>query len=238
MPSWLSAALVWFFGNLLWDFILAAVVAAVIAWLKKKKEAWAAPGLYALVSFVAVFVLAFTLVGHPLLSQQTPTTTPENIEANIKTWCDTFSMGMQKQSLDPRTDFMLMITIPDNGRKFLASKFKERPRYLVFEAHVPISGEDQAIVNKFSREQNLFVYHEVRLELSRSSVGFAIADSGMGTPIRELVLVKRIPITNDFTEDKFLTYVYEIDHGIVMAGEAVTLAVRLNQTKPRPALLQ
>src|SRR6267378_7141763 len=95
MPSWVSEFLFWLFGNLLWDFVLAIGVAAMIAWLKRKREAWAAPALYGVVGFVAVFVLAFTLVGRPLLSNRRPETTPENIEANIKTWGETFGLAIR-----------------------------------------------------------------------------------------------------------------------------------------------
>jgi hypothetical protein len=112
--DWLTGVLQGIFGSILYDLLLAGMVAALLAYLKAKKERLAGPALYGLVGFTMVMVIAIALTGHALLSKETPQTTLENVEANIKTWAETFSLGIQKQT-DINFTFIYAISLP-SGR--------------------------------------------------------------------------------------------------------------------------
>ena len=109
MPDWINTVLLGFFGNALYDLLGATLVGALIGYLKKRKPDLAGAVLYFLAGFAAVMVVAFVLVGRPLLSKEQPQTTPENIEGNVKAWADTFNIGIQKRDAPPGQSFLYVL---------------------------------------------------------------------------------------------------------------------------------
>jgi hypothetical protein len=220
MPQWASEALFWFFGNLLWDFVLASMVAALLIWLKKKKEAWATPVLYGLVGFAAVFVLAFTLVGRSLISNRGPETTPENIESNIKDWADNLSLGIQREKND-NSYFTFVLSVPPGNRSVYVQRYKETKKYLTFHSEVVIGPDVQEIINKLSPSQRDQIRHEVEVALLTKGISFVLM-SGRAALVG---VAKPVPITSGLNEDVFASSIDELDKSTLLVREATFLAL-------------
>jgi len=90
MPDWLWQALI---VNGLWEWILVPCVGIVLAILRKKNPSWAGTIIYGLGGSAFAAMILFALVGRPILSRQRPPTSRENVEANLKSWSDTFSLA-------------------------------------------------------------------------------------------------------------------------------------------------
>ena len=218
MGDFLYGALQAIFGSLVWDLVLASLVAAVITYLRKTQSTWATPLLYFVLSFMGVFVIAFTLTGKALLLRERPQTTPENVESNIKAWADKFSLGIQKGT-DNKFSFVYSIALP-SGRMVLVGRPKEREGYLQFQGNMQLSPEHEAAVKKISSAQQVRISDEISLELARSKIGWAV----VGAPFKGIVVSKAIPITSNLTEDSFIASLDEMDSSILLAREAIRLA--------------
>src|SRR5690242_7580904 len=94
--NWISGVLQGVFGTLIYEALLAGGVGVLIGVLKAKREKWAGPALYGFAAFVLCFVLGFTLLGHGPLSKESPQTTSQNVEANIRAWADDFNLSIKK----------------------------------------------------------------------------------------------------------------------------------------------
>jgi hypothetical protein len=231
----------WLWQNLLsnwvWEVLMLAV-GLLFAWLRHKNVQWLPVLVYGLTGCALTGVIGYTLTGRAILSQRAPVTTLENIEPNIRKWCDTFGLSVQTLPVT-NAHFSVGIIIPMNGRKIMVARLKERDRYLQLQAEITANKEQQATMGKFSVEQNQRTNHEVNLELARSKLGFLIAGSGMDSPIRGVVLTKTIPITENLSEAVFMSNIDEMDSGIALADEAVSFAIQHNdQTRLRPGRSQ
>lgn len=207
------------FGTFLYDLLFASLVGTLLAYLRAKKEKWAAPALYGLSGFAAVFVIAFVFVGHSLLFKEQPRTTPENVEANIKAWSDSFNLGVQSFPI-PNNYFYLAVTL-HSGQKVAIMRPKERDQYLKFEGIWAMSPDDMAAIRKLPKPQQFRLQDAVSLELSRAKIGFGFT----GDPIETIRLMRWVPITESLTKDTFIGYMDELDIDLIMAREAVIMII-------------
>jgi hypothetical protein len=227
MKEAIYAFLVWLFGNILWDLVLIGILGSGIAYLEKKKSEWAKPALYFVLTGCAILVIAYTLVGHALLSQEQPQTTAENIESNIKTWADKFSLGIQKQT-DDKYSFVYAISLP-SGRGALVGRPKNREGYLQFQGDMGLGPERIEFLKKISPAQLEQISDEINIEMARGKIGFVI----VGIPFKGIVVTKAVPITSSLNEDSFVASLDEIDSSMLLAREAIRLAfIRSGMTTP------
>jgi len=223
----------------LFKWVLVPLGGIMLALLKRKKSdwVWTSPILYGLAGSAFIAMIMFALMGRPMLSRQKPQTTPENIESNVKMWADNFSLGIQKQT-DDKFSFLYAIALP-SGRAVLVGRPVQRDRYLQFQGIMPISPEHEAILEKLSPPQLERFTDEVNIEMARSKMGFLL----VGGPIKGVIVTKAIPITNSLTEDSFVAYLDEIDSSMMLAREAIRLALlrtddATSKPTPRPATSQ
>lgn len=161
----------------------------------------------------------------------------ENVESNVETWADKFSLGIQKQE-DVKFSFVFAISLP-SGRTVPVGRPKEQSRYLQFQGNMSIAPEHEAILKSLSAPQLERVIDEINIELARSKIGFAFVT---GT-VNGIIVTKSVPITNDLTEDSFIASLNEIDSSMLLAREAIRLAMLHNddvasRATPRPAISQ
>lgn len=234
--DWIRGILEGVFGSLLWDMVLASLVATLLAYLRTKYKDWAPPAIYAVCGFTAVFVIAYAFVGHALLYKEQPHTTTKNVEENVKAWSDTFGLSVQKQS-DSNFEFVLGIILP-NGRKIQVGRPKQRGQYLEYQATLLPGPEQRVILEKLSGPQKQEILHEINLELARSRIGYTVLGT-TDSPLKVTILIKMVPITDNLTEDSFISSINEMDSGIAFADEVITLSVERNSAvKLHPALSQ
>ena|ERR1700740_602724 len=104
------------------DLFIAGVT-ALFGILKYRESRWAGVLLYAFVGLASSALIIFAFTGRAVFSFDTPQTTPENIEANVKTWADAFSLGIQKVA-DPNYSFVYAISLR-SGRSVLVGHPKD-----------------------------------------------------------------------------------------------------------------
>jgi hypothetical protein len=217
--NWFWGLLQGFFGSALYDLLLAGVVAALLAYLKAKKERLTGPVAYGVAGFTMVMIIAYTLAGHAIAFTQQPQTTPENIEANVKAWADDLGLGVQTQS-DPAATFLLRIVL-HNGRVVAIGQPKERPKYIQYQAQVAMDADGQAFFAKLPPDQAEQIVDEVDLELARSGMGYEFVN----TPIIGVILKKVVLISNSFTEETLTSDLEQMDSAVAIAREAIRLAI-------------
>jgi hypothetical protein len=225
MADWLSGFLQAIFASFIWELLLAAGVAALIAYLRATKERWAGPVIYGLAAFAIVFVIGYTLTGQPLLSRTQSQTTPENIEANIKAWADDFQLGITKMPPRPDIDFGLVITTKGSNNPVEIRKLKQSPAYIQLQSNLALSPEHQKIVAKLTEEQSTFVTEEVELELAHTGMGFTIVGaprSQTEPQIQLVVLGKGVPIAG-LTESAFANAIDAMDSAIRVSQSTTAL---------------
>lgn len=213
--------------NWLWQSLFARGVAAllalagaiVLAVLKKRASSWATPALYGLGGFTLIAASIMALSAISALPQQEPVT-PETVEISVRTWCDVFGLNIRREPSEAASYFSFVITLQD-GSPVTVSRIRERDRYLMFTGKIAVSLDHAAAIAKLSKDQQIRLTDELALELARSQLGFTI----IGTPVQGVVLAKSVPIGSSLTEDGFARHVDEIDRGIILAREAIRLAL-------------
>ncbi len=217
MRDWMLGLIQGIFASLLAELLLALGVAALIAYLRAKRERWAGPALYGLAAFAMVFVIGFTITGRAPLSKPQPETTSENVESNIRAWSDDLGLGVTKQQPGSDADFLYMITL-HSGRPVFVGRVKKREGYLQFTGTVTVSKLHQDLIAKLSPSQQNRFTEELLVELARSRIGYSISP-----PV--VTLVKSSPITAGFSEASFAGYLDELDSTLALCQEAIPLAI-------------
>lgn len=208
LPSWMSSFLLWLFGNALWDFLFAVVIAGVIAYLRSKKEQWAGPALYGLAAFTLVLIVGFVLTGRPPLSPPPEGVTPENIEANIKTWADHLAMSLERQNA-PDADFFSYLGRVHQDDPLEIFRAKEKPGYLQLRATLTLSPEHRAALAKLSERDATNFIDQLNLDVARfkMTVAMGVTFDARRQPLDiSLLIQKAIPIHNlneGFFADQF-----------------------------------
>lgn len=209
------------------DVAVGLVVALIItglsvlmAFLKARKDTLAGPVLYGLTTGAALAVLWFAFTGNAIFAKSS--VTPDNIEEYVKVWVDNLAMGIAKKEDSTDTIFDYVIT-PRSGHPQEVARFKDRPAYLEFAVQINFSPDDQAIMNKLSKEQAERVINKLSLELARySKVGFEIrAAKDRGTSI---LLIHGVPIVS-MSEGYFLACINDMDSAQTVLRSATALVL-------------
>jgi hypothetical protein len=222
--DWLNGVIQGILGTLIYDLLLAAVVAGAIAWLRSKQSRWASPVLYGLGAFTAVLLIAYTFIGHGLLLKQKPETTSENIEDNVKAWTSALGLGTQSVPVAD-TYFAYKITLANGNAVVVARGSKEKTGYLQFEIGVVPSPEHQAILATLTKDQADVVTQEVTLELARSKIGYTMAGPDAQHLMQAVILMKAVPLAN-LNEATFAAALDEVDSAVSLIRAAFALSLQ------------
>lgn len=209
------------FVSFVWEFVLAGIVAAVIAYLKAKKEKWAGPALYAFGAFVLVFVLGFTLTGRAPLAKGQLQSTPETIEADIRAWADNRRCSVQK--VDAREAwFLYSLTLPDGFVVGVGRAKGHEDNYVRVAATLSTSAVDAAAIGKLSKAKKSELTIEVELELDKLGIESQVISEDDAISSVNVFRLLRI---NGLTEDDFDAAVQQVQSAIRVADrtEALTL---------------
>jgi hypothetical protein len=222
MPDWLSQALV---SQLAWEILCMLGMGALLTLLKRKWPEYANSVLFGLVGATCVAVLWFTFTGKAFLAKAQPETTPENIDANIRSWADALGIGIQRQPTTPQTYFTYLITLR-NGTQIVVARPMTDPGRLQFTESIFATPLLKDMMAKLSNEQASTATVELELELARLNIGVqALTQSLHPTAIG---LIKNARITATFDKDMFQDYLDEMDTSRVVCETAWTLAIEHN----------
>jgi len=227
--DWLSGILQGIFGTLLYDLLLAAMVAGIVAWLRSRQSRWAAPVLFGIAAFAAMLSIAYLLTGHAALSRQTVETTPENVEENVKKWVEELGLGITKAPKPADIYFNYIVTLK-SGNPIGIGRATALPGFLQLQTLLVLSDEHQKAIAKMSKEQAAAVTEEVIVQLALSKMGYTIGGGPPGAilPMQNVILMKGVPITSSLTEASFATYLDEMDSAVGLVRAATALAIKHN----------
>jgi hypothetical protein len=226
--EWLSGVVQGILGTLLYDLLLAAMVAAFITWLKSQESRWAAPLLYGMGAFTAVLIISYVLTGHALLSKEAETTA-ENVEQNIKKWVDEFGLGIQKNPNINNPEFAYTVTLK-GGNTVTVARSKPLPEFLQFAVELDPAPASQQKMSRLNQEQMEAVAEDVTAQLALSKVGYTI-QSDKTNPLHRILIAKSVPITRSLTEASFADALNEIDAAIGLTRAAISQAIRRNSQR-------
>lgn len=208
--------------------VIIAGVGIVVGWLRMIENSFATPALYFLgaASLTAITLFAIRMLINVPIPQTQITT--DNIEQNVRTWCDTFKLGTQKES-DPDAIWAIIITLKD-GRSIVVFRPKSQDRYMVLQSKITLSAEHAAKYKALSQGE---------LDHFRSALVIEIARSGAAFEWRQndINLMIRIPITSTLTEAEFIKHIEEISNATLVAIAAVNLQLESKNNSPiQPAV--
>lgn len=203
----------------------------MLAYLQSSYQTWFTSALWGLIgsALIAVIVAAFEIWRR--LPKPTPEVTPENVEANIRAWLDSFRLSVKRED-NPIALFTLVAT-PDNGMPIVIWRPKALDRYVIVEATITISPEDKPLFDNLPAEEKGIFATRLSVELSRASMGF-VMDLDKSNVIG---LQRRLPITADLTESNLMTTVDEVGNARLRALRTLTLMlfdIKKQQTNSAP----
>jgi len=217
MPDWLWQGIT---SSLIWELVLILGVGIVLERLKAKVPTFAGRILYVLAGMACVSIMLFTFTGRAILSQQSPETTPENVQKNIRAWLDTFKLGEQEQS-DDNSYFNYVVALP-NGNHVIVARPKARDHYITFTASVTVSQEHAVLLAKMNKDEAQQIADEVALDISMYKIGHSMVGP---SPLKGVILIKGVPITSSLTESAFISHLDEMDNAVSVALEAIRTTI-------------
>lgn len=136
--------------------------------------------------------------------------TTSNVESNVKSWVETFHMGIQKLPDDPTEYFMYNVT-NRSGRHVLIHRNRGLERYLQFQADITVADEDRKKMQTLNPQDASNIVRSLMVEVSRQRMGSA----GIQIPLTTFSVVKSIPIEL-LSEATFAQLIDEIDSAEVL----------------------
>ena len=106
------------------------------------------------------------------------------------------------------------------SRASIVTRPKDFPHYIVLQASLELGAEHQALLAKLTEDQVVELVEELRVEMSRSKIGYSI-----DLPLKKVTLVRRIPITDDLTEDAFIQRIDEVQSDLMLARDTIVLGL-------------
>lgn len=129
---------------------------------------------------------------------------PENIKATIKLWLSTFGFT-SIEAEDPTAHFLITTTSP-YGKRLGITKTKQFPQYITIIAYITPSENSQKLLDKLSESKLQRISNELAIEIDRLHLEvyhFSLKEM--------ILLIKMVPITNNFTEDTFIKALIEME---------------------------
>lgn len=225
--DWLNGVLQGILGTLIYDLLLAAVVAGLIAWLKSKQSSWASPVLYGLGAFTLVLLISYTLLGHGLLLKPAESITPENSEEHIKRWAEELGLGITKGPKIGDTYFSYVVTLK-SGNPIGIMRAVALPGFLQFQSSLFLAPEQQAELRTMTQERVQSVMQELTVQLALSKVGYTMVGIDTTHLMQTIILSKSIPISGNLTEGSFASSLDELDSAVGLVRATLALSIKRN----------
>jgi hypothetical protein len=138
------------------------------------------------------------------------------VESAIKSWVEAFGYGIRKLDI-PDAYFAYQVTASD-GNPVVVLRPTRLDRYLMLQRGVVLSDRHRQLFNELADKEAKRLVSEVRLRLAQANIQF----SHGGSTFTKIVVQKRIPLTEDLTEYKFVEAIVEIMCAYVIANETIT----------------
>jgi hypothetical protein len=198
-------------------------VGVLLTLLKQRGSRWVTPIVYGLgaSALVAVILLAFVAVTR--IPKEQPQITPDNVEANIRTWLD--ASGISTRILDEPDRIFALGVMMDSGTPVEISRPKSSDRYIIFQTKLVPDDDRRAQLDKLSGEEKDQLVQELELEMARAKVSY-IRES----ELKGFTMIRGVPI-NALTESIFNDKIGDLDFAHSLARQ--TIIVRLDRHKAK-----
>jgi len=183
------------------------------------------------VVLVALFVL---LLGWTLIATYSRAGTRvgaiitfQNVESHVREWLDAFGLGIRRLS-DPTCHFAFEVT-PSTGIPLGVTRTREHDHYITIMTRIAIGASHRAWYDQLSQSKKDQFLRELRLEASKAKIAF------VSDPALNLIIEKRLPITNAFTEADLIDGIGEVNFSAIIIIETVALAFERREVKQPPS---
>jgi hypothetical protein len=126
---------------------------------------------------------------------------PNKIQNTLEGWLS-HSGHTFTQKIDPEYDFYLIVTVPSKEKNIGIGRLKTHPQNISMESRIAICEESQKKLNKLQLTQ----LRDIRIEIDRLRFDYYV----INLP-KDILLVKRTPISNSLTEDVFIKAITEME---------------------------
>ena len=209
---------------------LWAVGATVLTWVKNKWPKYGDLALYWIASFACLGIVWYAATGYIPFSQPQVRVTSENVESNVKAWSESAGLGFVKA---PISDSYFGYTLTTRtGTPIQVSRLRsEKQSYLQFASTISFAPEHQAILGTLTKEEVDAVVQEITLELTRTRVGFAIANlgipqTGVSTTTQTAVILQKAVLITNLSEPTFTSCIDDMEFSVTTLRAATILALR------------
>jgi hypothetical protein len=202
--------------------------AALLTWWRQKRPRLGAIARYWLNMVATLLVIIFVSTGFVPFAKHKPESTLDNIESNMKLWCEKLGFGFVKESAraaGETSTFAYDVTI--NKEVVRVNHDTQGPEYLNFTSNVQFPPEYEAQIKTFSNDELQDVMDEIGLELGRVQVMSLIGgwpNPSPGQPIA--IITAKIAFIPELSEHQFLECLSEMGTANQLAHIAMRVGIR------------
>ena len=197
--------------------LLAIVTAGVplLAWLQSL------PWYVIMLSPIGAFGLTLFSLNQYRLWQKRRSTKIERIETVVRDWLHRYQFSVRD---DPQPNAVFQLVARDEqGRPVVVSQLRSE-LFLTLGARLLVTREDQQRLDPITRDENLTLLEDLKIEMARIGVEFI----GIQHPLREIIIQEKIPCDDTLTELTFMQNVMFIRRIQVLIGEFLRRAMKLS----------
>lgn len=180
--------------------------------------------LWGLVSAALISIIILTFIVLRRTPKRVPAVTPENVESSIRVWLDSFRLGVRKID-ETETHFSLIVSHLD--KQIVVRRYKTLDRYVTVQITIVLSPKARTVYEQLSIEERNIFAARLLVEVSRTSM---VAMMDLETPNGGITLARRLPITENLTEESFMSAVDAVDSARIQVLRTLELML-LDVTK-------
>ena len=126
------------------------------------------------------------------------------LDEEVRAWADVFGFGTSRRQLE-NAYFGMVVTLK-NSAKVTVFRPKDMDRYLILQSRLVFKDESS------DAEAAEKIANQIKLELSRARLEYIFEP-----PLKAVTIIKKLPISNQLTENMFTEGLLEIDSAIRVA---------------------
>jgi hypothetical protein len=213
MLQWIQGLATGWFSDIL-KFGALALITWLLGRANKKYPNWHVSVRDYVTLFALVAITWFAFTGKGII--QAPSTTPDNVESNIRTWLDTFNYSVRVIKDNPPDIIFALEATNVYGQQLVILRPKARDNYIQLQMTAVPPLDYQNRFTKLSESDKKEYLGQVSLEILKARTH---SFNFVGLP--KLVEVSHsIPITNDLNADSFIREVdTEIQNEMIVMSQ-------------------
>ncbi len=177
-----------------------------------------------LIVFLLIGGLAFSAFGF-YRTFKPPSITPKNIEPHIRQWLDAFGLGTRRLH-EPNLFFAYEVTL-QTGIPIAIIRTRQHSHYVTLVSKIGFGPEHKATFDKLPELEKKQFIRRLRLEAAKAKTAYSF-DASFET----LIIEKRLPITDNFSEADLLDGLGEINFSAIIVLDTVASELEVGIKQP------